>query len=89
MWPFKKKKVVRLGSETDDVLLERVREALNALGATCSSGDEVMAGSQEISSFEYRLNGKVASVVIETYEGVSIEGDPDFIDRILLAVNEA
>ncbi len=76
-------KTVILGSEFDQDLRKRVMDVMRELGASVTSGDWAVAGSQEIETLVADLHGHAITIEAETYIGLSATGEEVVIDEFL------
>jgi hypothetical protein len=76
-------KTVILGSEFDQDLRKRVTDVMRELGASVTSGDWAVAGSQEIETLVVDLHGHAITIEAETYTGLSATGEEVVIDEIM------
>jgi hypothetical protein len=74
---------VRLGDEYDEALVRRVRAALRAAGATRATHSWGVGGSQEIGQEQWAMEGATITLEAETYEGLTLSGDPQLVQRIV------
>ena len=79
---------VILGSETDDQLFEALKIVLASFGATVKEKNYNVVGSQEISVWEANINSKKIRIYSETYEGLSIKGSTELVNKIQAKVAE-
>jgi hypothetical protein len=77
------RKKITLGKEYDEKLLQRLKGALEILRAKKLQVDWGVGGSQEISSYLYDIGGSQILVELETYIGLTLEGDSDIVDKII------
>jgi hypothetical protein len=70
---------IHLGSETDDSLFERLREAIRSLHGSVPDTDWAIAGSQEITTYKISLPSGVIEAVAETYIGITLRGPEDLV----------
>ena len=82
-------KTVILGSEYDQELRQRVMDVMRELGATVTSGNWAVAGSQEIETLVAELRGHAITVEAETYIGLSATGEDVVIDEILQRISQS
>jgi len=75
--------VVRVGDEYDEALIGRVRSALSVAGAKRTGHSWGVGGSQEIAHEEWSVDGVTLTLEAETYEGLTLSGDREFVERIL------
>lgn len=64
-------------------------EVLRQLGASITSRNRAIAGSQEIETVVLQLAGKEITIEAETYVGLSITGDEKVINEISERVRQA
>jgi len=71
-----------IAEEYNSDALEKLKSILNTFDFDCSNAFSGVAGSQEVSHWE--LHSKIGSIVVEleTYIGLSIEGDVKVIEKI-------
>lgn len=81
-------KTIILGDEYDDDLRDSLVNALKVLGATPVVSDWAAAGSQELETFEFELNGHTLCIEAETYIGLSLSGDEAQVNEIAKRVEE-
>jgi hypothetical protein len=74
--------VINLGTETDDLMLERLKEVLKSLTAVEVRSEESVVGTQNILTQKYEIDQQEIILVAETYEGVFIRGTKDLVDQI-------
>jgi acetolactate synthase small subunit len=82
-------KTVILGAEFDQDLRQRVMDAMRELGASVTSGNRAVAGSQEIETLVVDLHGHAITVEAETYIGLSVTGEESKVDEILQRISDA
>ena len=75
-------KTTRLGNEYDAPLLEALKATIMELGGAPRESWWGVAGSQEIASFEVAFAGEIVLVEAETYEGLTLTGRDELVDRI-------
>lgn len=61
---------------------------LRELGVVEVSRHHAVAGSQEINTLRFTLNGLPLSVETETYVGLSVTGERDAVETIQLRLRE-
>lgn len=71
-----------IGAEYDADSKKRLRIALSKSGAKKVNNRWSLFGSQEIQDYLYKIDGFYFRIVVETYEGISISGDDEAIDKI-------
>lgn len=79
---------IRLGVEHDKKLREAVRYVLREFGGVPTRKSWVMGGSQELETFEVEVRSISVLVEAETFIGLSITGDPEFVESITARVHE-
>lgn len=79
-------KTVVIGNEYDDVLIDKLRQVLQANGAVINDQKWALGGSQDFTEYEIAIKGDMLRVEIETYIGVSISGNPALVDEIFNAI---
>ena len=84
---FEKKVTKNIGSETDDILLEKLKKALDNYNATLVKEDSIVVGSQEIKFYDYKIGVDQIKVTVETYVGISLRGKESVINKIVNAVD--
>lgn len=79
-----------VGSETDDLLLEALRLALEAEGFTARTKSWGVAGSQEVIEVDFESSAGTVRLTSETYEGVTLSGPSEILNllRTRIAVRE-
>ncbi|MBB3611289.1 hypothetical protein [Rhizobium sp. BK602] len=82
-------KTMILGQEHDQNLRDTLMEVLRQLGASITSRNRAIAGSQEIETVVLQLAGKEITIEAETYVGLSITGDEKVINEISERVRQA
>jgi hypothetical protein len=81
-------KTVILGTEYDDLLRTKLRNALKRLGVKDLSHNWGVGGSQEIETLEVQVGSERVIVEAETYVGLSIRGPAELVDQIREMVND-
>lgn len=71
-----------IGDEFDRAVRDALRETLSQLGAIKRSGLQGVAGSQDLESMEFDLQGRLLVVEAETYVGLTISGAPDLVQTV-------
>ena len=77
-----RKRTIVLGAEYDDALCGALRAVLQELGAMKASTAWGVGGSQEIETAVVRIGSHEISIEAETYAGLSVSGDADFVGTI-------
>jgi len=73
---------VILASEHDLAAGNALMRVLRDIGAQEVSRDYAVAGSQEINTLRYTLDGFPLSVETETYVGLSVTGEREAVEKI-------
>lgn len=81
-------KTIILGDEYDDDLRDSLVNVLKGLGAIPVDSDWAAAGSQELETFKFELNGQTLCVEAETYIGLSLSGDEIQLNEIVKQLEE-
>jgi hypothetical protein len=81
-------KTIILGDEYDDDLREALVNVLKGLGAKLINSNWAAAGSQELETFKFELNGHTLCVEAETYIGLSLSGDEVQVNEIAKRLEE-
>jgi hypothetical protein len=72
-----------LGDEFDDALRTKLGDVLRQFGARKEATEiRGTAGSQEVESMVFTVNGETLKVESETYTGLSIHGPKDLVLKI-------
>ena len=79
------KKRTILGDEYDEKLRASLDRVLKKLGARKRNSDWGVAGSQEILISKFIVDGKEITIESETFMGLTVEGDPELVDKVVLA----
>ncbi|NTG46202.1 hypothetical protein G6M04_02365 [Agrobacterium rhizogenes] len=82
-------KTVILGQEHDQKLRDTVMDVVRQLGASITSRNWAVAGSQEIETVLLQLARQEITIEAETYAGLSITGDEKTINEISERVRQA
>jgi len=77
-----KKSGIILAPEYDNDLFEVLSNTLKSEGAKIFSKDWGVGGSQEVSTWDVKINEETINVEAETYIGLSIRGPNTLIERI-------
>ncbi|MDK2768731.1 MAG: hypothetical protein KYX69_13555 [Sphingomonas sp.] len=77
-----------LGAEHDLALTNTLLDVLRELGAEEVFRNWGVAGSQEINTLQYKLDGTPLTVEAETYIGLSLSGDELAIQSIVDRVRD-
>jgi len=77
-----------LGAEHDLALTNLLLDVLRELGAEEVSRNWGVAGSQEINTLQYKLDGTPLTVEAETYIGLSLSGEEPVIRSIVDRVQD-
>ena len=77
-----------LGSEHDLDITKALLQVLREMGAQEVSRDWGVAGSQDVKTLQYSLNGRPLTVEAETYVGLSVQGDCQTVEAIKSRVCE-
>jgi hypothetical protein len=77
-----------LGDEYDQQLRTALMQVMLQLGAVLENRNWVVAGSQEVETFLWRLAAHEIAVEAETYMGLSISGDENTINDIAQRVGQ-
>jgi hypothetical protein len=81
-------KRITLGDEYDEDLRDALVNVLKGLGVKPIDSDWAAAGSQELETFKFELNGHTLCVEAETYIGLSLSGDEVLVNEIAKRVEE-
>jgi hypothetical protein len=73
-----------IGDEYDDVLKVRLLSALREMGGVPTRFQSCLGGSQEIGEMLVAIEGQEIRIESETYVGLSISGNAQLIDRIVM-----
>lgn len=82
-------KHIVIGDESDDGLLEAVRNVIKDMGAKEISSERVVVGSQDIQILRVLLQDQVIVVEAETYIGITVAGEQELVDEIVQRVRRA
>lgn len=80
---------MKLGSENDDRLYQRVVHQLEAKGAERVDDLDLHAGSQDVVVSVFALAGQRVKLVRETYVGLSLVGKRSVVEAVLKDFNGA
>lgn len=73
---------IKLGSETDDDLFERLCTTIKHLGGSIAQSDWMLGGSQEVITYKIVLSTGILEAVTETYMGLSLVGDEALVAHL-------
>lgn len=71
-----------LGDEFDEILIDSIHTTLSTLKASSDGAEWSLAGSQEIETSKFIIDGVEIEIESETYIGITIRGDVSTVDRI-------
>ncbi|AVJ22202.1 MULTISPECIES: hypothetical protein [Pseudomonas] len=71
-----------LGDEFDEILIDSIHTTLASLKASSDGAEWGLAGSQEIETSKFIIDGVEIEIESETYIGITIRGDVSTVDRI-------
>lgn len=73
-----------LGDEFDEILIDSIHTTLASMKASSDGAEWGLAGSQEIDTSKFIIDGVEIEIEIEskTYIGITIRGDVSTVDRI-------
>lgn len=77
-----------LGSEHDLAVTNALLSVLREMGAKERSRDWAVAGSQEVNTLNFTVSGHALAVKAETYVGLSITGQNDTVEAIVVRVRD-
>ena len=78
---------VLLGAETDDVLFERLRAEVLALGGSIQNAEWTIGGSQEVTTYTILLPEGRLEAIAETYVGLSLRGPASMVSLLAKRVS--
>ncbi len=81
-------KTVVLGPEYDERLRTVLKDVLVQLGGRALGHDWGAAGSQELETVEFEVEGHRLLIEAETYVGLSITGPSELVDNVRKMVEE-
>lgn len=81
-------KTTVLGDEHDERLRTVLLDVLKQVGASTSSHEHGVGGSQELETLVVEVGGNRLLVEAETYIGLSVRGDAALVDKIESLVKE-
>lgn len=77
-----------LGPEHDSAVTNALLSVLREMGATERSRNWGMAGSQEVNTLNFTVNGHPLAVEAETYVGLSVTGERETVETIAARVRD-